>query len=632
MLDAMRQAATGWASKVFLGLLALSFVAWGVTGRTPQYGGGELAEVGNVSVSGFEYSRELNQRLNALRLQLQRGLSMEQANMMGIPESVLQELIARAALRDQAQEYNLGVPDRLVLAAIQDDPAFHIEGKFDRDQFRGQLYRMQLTEAEFVEYVKTQMITRQIATAISGDISPPQLMTEALYKYQTETRTISHIVVDQSAIDPITDPDNETIAKYYEQNKDRYQAPEYRKIGYIALTPDSLSDVLTVSEDDIRASYESRKASEYTTPERRQFHQIRYSSKDEAEAAAKLLNEGRNFEDLLAARNLTLSDTDIGLKSRPEIIDPDIATAVFGAALNAIVPVIDASLGPAIIRVGEVEPETVTPLQDVADKIREKLAERGSREQISNLYDEIENERGTGATLEEVASSLGLNYHIVDAIARDGSVPKNAAAAEIPGQLQVVADAFLSDVGVENNPVRIGNNQNVFYEVLGVTETRPLTEAEARDDVVEDWKREETSAKVGERAKALHERMKAGASLDEIAVELGTVVQKSENVRRSAASSSLSRNAVAQAFAGQNGHIANADGIVPPARILLKVDQVTVPAFLAETEDAKQIASQLEDSLRIDFLQAYQTKLLASREPTVNQALFDQITGRIQTP
>ena len=610
MLDAMRQAATGWVAKVLLGLLALSFVAWGISGRVPGYGSGEVAMVGNVPVTAREFSIRLEERMRALGRQLQRGFSMEQANALGLPESVLQELVARAALRDQALQYNLGVSDERVAQAISDDPSFQVDGRFNRENFRYLLRNLNMTEAQYVEELRSQIVTNQIASAITGDIAPPQLLTKALYKYRTETRTFSHVTVGASAIDPVGEPDDATIAKYFEQNKARYQAPEYRKLGYIALTSDSIKNTSAVTEEDIAADYARLKDKEYTTPERRQFNQIRYASKEEAEAAAKLLAEGKAFEDLLAARNMTLEASDIGLKTRPEIIDPDIAAAVFDAQLNAVIPVIDASLGPAIVRVGRIEQATVTPLDEVKDKIRQKLADRASRDQIGQLYDEIENERGVGAKLEDVASTLGLKYEIVEAIARDGSVPRNAPAPGIPGQSEVLSDAFQSDIDVENNPVRIGNNRYIFYEVLAITEARPLTAEEARLDVIADWKREETTARVGERATALFERLKAGASLEDIAAEIGAEVRKSENVRRAGTPEGLSRNAVDQGFAGQDGHLANADGAVAPDRILLRVDQVSIPAFLAETEDAQAITSQLESSLQVDLLQAYQTKLL----------------------
>ncbi len=630
MLDAMRQAATGWVSKVLLGLLALSFVAWGITGRQAGNTGGQVAQVGDVPISTQSFSRELERQIDGFRQQLQRGISLEQANALGIPERTLDTLIAQAALDDQALDYNLGVSDQGISDAIAKDPSFQVGGRFDRDVFRDALSRRSLTERQYINDLRSQIIRNQLATAIIGEVDPPQLLTETLYKYRAEIRDISYIRIDNTLIDPIGDPDQDVLKSFFEQNKDRYQAPEYRKLGYIALTPDVITDPANITDEQVSENYERRKARDFTSIARRQFHQIRYPSKEEAQAAAGMIADGKSFDDLLAAKNMTLAAADIGLKSKPEIIDADVAEAVFSAKLNDVVPVIEAGLGPAIVRVGKIEPETVTPLSEVADKIRGALAAREAVRRVTELYDEIENERGAGSTLPEAAQTLKLDYTVVDAIAADGSRPAGSPADEFPGQRDVARDAFLSDVEVENNPVRIGNNSYVFYEVLGIEPARPLTLEEAKDDVVADWKREETSTRVGDRATSLFERLKNGESLEDIGVEIGVLVKLRDNLRRNAAPDGLGRNAVAQAFAGPAGHTANAEADIAPDRILIRVDKVSVPDFAADSADAKAVDAQLQRSLQLDLLRAYETKLLASRPASVNQLAFDQITGRVE--
>ena len=629
MLDALRQAASGIVAKVLLALLALSFIAWGVTGRTGGFATSQIAEVGDVPVTIQSFNRELEVQMQTVSRQLQRGISIEQANSLGIPERVLQKLVSQAALDDQARDYNLGVPDARVVQAITEDPSFQSGGNFSREIFQRALQNQRMTEADYVKLLKSEIIRGQLATAITGEVTPPKLLVEALYKYRTETRNVSYITIDQSTIEPIGDPELSVLETYFEQNKERFRAPEYRKLGYVELSPDAIMDSAAVTDDEIRKDYESRKARDFTTPERRQFYQIRYATKEEAEAAARSLQEGKSFDDLLAARNMTLQSADIGLKAKPEIIDPDIADAVFQAAEGAVVPILDASLGPAIIRVGRIEAQKVTPLEDVSDKIRNALAERAAVDRIVDLYDEIENQRGTGASLKEAADSLGLAYKVIDAVGRDGEVPKGSEKVEILGHLEVVRDAFESDVGLENNPIRVGNNRYVFYEVLGVTDARSLTLEEARDDVIAAWKREETSARVGERARELFERIKSGEDLEAVGLEIGVLVKLQDGVRRNSRIEGLSANAIAQAFAGPNGHVANAEGVTPPDRILLRVDEVTVPEFNADSEDAKAVEAQLARTLRPDLLRAYETKLIDSRPPNINMQIFNQITRRV---
>ncbi len=87
---------------------------------------------------------------------------------------------------------------------------------------------------------------------------------------------------------------------------------------------------------------------------------------------------------------------------------------------------------------------------------------------------------------------------------------------------------------------------------------------------------------------------------------------------------------ISQAFAGPEGHVANADG-AGPARILLKVDHVTAPAFFAEAADVNAIQSQLSDALQKDLLTTYDQQILATRTTTINNAAYQQLTGQAQT-
>jgi peptidyl-prolyl cis-trans isomerase D len=104
-----------------------------------------------------------------------------------------------------------------------------------------------------------------------------------------------------------------------------------------------------------------------------------------------------------------------------------------------------------------------------------------------------------------------------------------------------------------------------------------------------------------------------------------------EQVKRGAAPPGLSANAAEQAFAGPEGHVANAESDKPPGRILVKVDKVVVPAFFAEAADAQAIRQQLATAIRNDVLQTYNRQLLQARETRVNNAALAQLTNTVQT-
>ncbi len=624
MLDSIRKASGGLTAKIFLGILVLSFLFWGISSQFFGYGTGTVARVGDAEVTAQEFNTALRQRMLDLGRRIGRGVSLEQARAMGLPQQVLSELVAEAALNDQAGRFNLGVSEDRLAQAIADDPSFRgVGGSFDRQRFQGILRNLGINEDTFIGQVRDRIVRRQLATAIAGDVKAPSAMVEAYYRYGNETRTISYITLDESFAGTITDPGDAALKEYFDQNKDIFGAPEYRVLGYVSLQPEALADPASVADTDVRASYDARIA-EFTRAERRRILQIRYDTTEEAQSALDALGAGGTFTDLLAAKNLSESDVDLGLKTRAEIIDQRVAEEAFGGPANSLIKVLDAALGPAVIKITQVEDGSVDPFEAVSDQLRTELAQRDAADAILDMYDKIEDDRAGGATLAEIGGKIGLDYKTIGGVASDGGMRGGASSVGIPGFAAMVADAYQSDVGVENDPVRAGEDAWTFYEVLEIVPARDQALEEVRTEALAAWRLEETAASLGERAEALTDRLKGGETMAEIAAELGTTVSIAESLKRQG-ESPLSNNARAQAFAGPLGHVANSEGDTAPTRILLKVDNVTAPAFFGESSDAKTIRTQLEQSLTTDILQAYNSDLMQTRDPFINNAVYSQL-------
>ena len=136
--------------------------------------------------------------------------------------------------------------------------------------------------------------------------------------------------------------------------------------------------------------------------------------------------------------------------------------------------------------------------------------------------------------------------------------------------------------------MRGGGESWVFFDVLEIIPARDRTLDEVRNEASLAWTEKETADRIAELADSLFDKLKSGATLASVAAEIKKQVQTAEGVKRSGSQPSLSDNAISQAFAGPEGHVANADGI-GDARILLKVDKVTAPAFFADAADSKAI-------------------------------------------
>ena len=632
MLDAMRQAAGGTVAKILLGLLVVSFAIWGVSGELGGIGANTLARVGSQEVTALEFDSALRQRIEQLSRQSGTSITMEQAEAVGIGQQVLGELLSAAALDDQAANYNLGVSDDKLAARILTDPVFQgPDGQFDRERFRLILQNAGLREDNYVSTFRRSIAREQLAEAVAGKIETPQPMVEAYYRYQGETRSLSGVTVDAGVIGLIEEPTPEALQAYFDSNVAAFRAPEYRTLDVIVLRHDTLADPASVSDEAVAAEYERRQR-DFTVPERRQVEEIRFPSAEALAAAKTQADGGTSFEAIAEAQGLSPADIDLGLKTMAEIIDQTVAEAAFAGAVNDVIAVSDGVLGPALIRVAAVEPGGTTPLAELSDRLRTELAARQADERIVALYDSIEDERAAGGTMAEVAARVDVPHQTIPAVARDGSVPEGAVPVDLPGLATVLADAFDSDVGIENDPVRTGDGGYVFYEVMEVIPARDRTLDEARDAVAAAWRAAETTDRIATRADELFQRLQAGASMDEIATSLGRNVVRADNITRgSQPPAGFSRNALAQAFAGPEGHLANAEADTPPARILVKVEGVTAPAFFAEAETARAVQTELASALERDVLATYNSQLLQSAKTSVNSAIYAQITGSSQS-
>lgn len=617
MLTGMRQAAESKVAKVLLPLLVLSFLVWGV-GGFQGYGAGTVATVGDTEVTVDEFARALDQA----------SRSAQQAGQQPDPQQILSGLMIGAALDDVANDYNLGVSDDRVARTIAENPAFHGGGGgFDHDRFAALLQNARIDRDVFVQDTRQGLVRTQIVDSIGAGFSAPRPVVEAIYRLQNEERTISYFTVDESAIDPVGDPSASLLQTYFDDNKGSFRAPEYRKLALLMLDPAAIADPAAVSEEEVAAEYERRKAS-FTRPERRRLEQIRFASAAAANEAVAAIQSGKDFMTVAAENGLAPTDIDQGLKTKAEILDPAVATAAFAAEPDRSVAVTEGAIEPVVIRVTAIEPGSVTPLAEVEARLRQDIAARSARDRIEALYDAVEDERAAGATLAEAADKLKLPYRVVDAVSADLKTPAGATISDLPNGTAVVREAYDSDVGVENSPIRNGDGW-VFFDVLDITPERDRTLDEVRDEVALAWRAEETRKRIAERAEALFDRLRNGTPPAALAAEIGKSVAVIEQLKRGAPPAGLTQNAAAQAFAGPEGHVANAEG-TESSRILLRVDGVVAPAFFPEAAGVDAVESRLADSLRDEVVATFNLQLLDGRATSINNNVYQQVTGQLQ--
>src|SRR5258706_13753711 len=145
----------------------------------------------------------------------------------------------------------------------------------------------------------------------------------------------------------------------------------------------------------------------------------------------------------------------------------------------------------------------------------------------------MEDERGGGASVIDAAQKLGLAAVTVDAVDRSGRLPSGQLASNIPRGLDVVSQAFNSDVGVDNDPIQF-NGGYVWYDVLGITPSRERGLDEVKDQVEAKWREDQISEKLRAKATEMVQKLEQGATLAAEASTIGAKVETATGLRRDA--------------------------------------------------------------------------------------------------
>lgn len=626
----MRKASSNWLGKtvmsVMFGILIISFGVWGIADIFKGFGQSSLAKIGSTEITTEQFRNLFTDRLQQIGRRFGRPLTTEQARQFGLDRQVLQDVIADAAIDETTRRMGLGQSDADIVRAIQNDPNFKgLDGKFEHERFVQIIRQAGYTEQRYIAEQRKTALRRQLTGTIVAGIEPPKTQVEALVRFQNEQRSANYVRLTAAQAGTIDAPSPEALATYFEDRKQLFRAPEYRKIAMLALTPDDIAKWITVSDEDAKKIFEQRRE-RYATPEKRQVLQIPFPNADEAKAASDRIKAGTSFEDIAKERNLTTADIDLGTVAKSSIGDSALANAAFALAPDAVSEPVKGTLITALLKVTKVEPGTNPTFESVAPTIKREIALERARTQMQDLHNKIEDERGGGANIAEAAQKLGLNATTIEAVDRSGRGLDGKPVTGLPQGIDVVSPAFASNIGVENEPIQY-NGGELWFDVLGVTPSRDRALDEVKDQVETRWKDEQISTRLRAKAAEMVGKIEKGATLETEAAAAGVKVETAKLFKRDGEAKDVPERLVAAAFRTPKDGVGQTEGNGASEWVVFKVTDIVVPPVDLASEDVKKLTENLRRAEMEEQLGAYIAKLETDIGVTINQNAFAVATG-----
>lgn len=632
MLRGMRKASSNWLGKtimaVVMGVLIISFGVWGIADIFRGFGQSTVAKVGHTEISLNEFRQIYTDRLQQIGRQLGRPLTPEQARTFGLDREVLQQTLAEAALDEEARRLGLGQSDDQIRQLIMNDPNFKgVDGNFDPNRFQAMIRNFGYTEQRYVSEQRKVSLRRQITGTIGAGVEPPKAMLDVATRFQNEQRAIEFVKLEAAQAGQIDAPSPEALAAYFEDHKVQFRAPEYRKIAFVVISPEEIGKWTEVSDEDAKKLFDQRK-DRLGKPEKRELQQIVFPNLADAQAARERLVGGLSFEDLGKARGLSPSDVDLGLVTKSSL-DPAIADAVFALPVGEISQPIQGRLGISIVKVDKIEPAVEANYASVAGDLKREIATERARVKVAELRDKMEDERGAGTSVIDAAKKLGLKPVTVDAIDRSGRAPDGQPVASIPQGLDVVSQAFSSDVGVDNDPISFRGGY-VWYDVLSITPSHDRNLDEVRDQVEARWREDQIAAKLKTKATEMVQKLEAGGKLADEAAAIGAKVETASGFKRDDSPAGVPANVVAAAFRTAKDGVGQATAGGGSEVIVFRVTDIVDPPVDTASEAFKRLKDSLDRALTDEQVASYVNKLETDIGTTINQAAFAQVTGANQ--
>jgi peptidyl-prolyl cis-trans isomerase D len=387
----------------------------------------------------------------------------------------------------------------------------------------------------------------------------------------------------------------------------------------LEVSPEDLTGEVSVSDDEIKQTYEGQKA-QYSTPDTREVEQVVVQDKAVADKIEAAVKSGTAFKD--AAKQITNGDPVVLGKVTKDKLPAEIADKVFELKTEGVTEPLTSPFGLHVVHVISAQVGSIKPLDEVKDQIKHQIAVSKATESLDSLVQQLEDTLAGGSTLDESATKLKLKAKKVDAVDSAGKDPKGADTGLSHAAVTLV---FNTDSGNLSPVAPTASGSYIVAQVSGVTPPADRPFADIKAKLTTDWMADAQAKAATEKAKAIADKVKTGGDLNAEATALGLTVKKSASFGRANGdpANAISPGFAAALFALKLNETGVGDSKDGPA--VAKVTSIIPPDPKAHPDDVAQASLQLTNDIRNDLGAEFGEALRQELKPQVNEDIVNSL-------
>jgi len=403
MLRILREHASSWMLKAILILVALSFVLF--FGGYAYFKDKKVtyaAKVNEVTIEWREYNDAFQNAIKQYREALGPSYSEKMIEELGLKDKILDNLIAKVLILQEAKRLGLSIPDGELRGAIESVPAFQVNGQFDKRSYERFLRLSRLTPEEFEQSQRESLLLSKAVSLIkmnSGKVSDEEALETYLFENERIDLTFLKIIPD--SFKGQVNANEIEIKDAYQKHQEEFRIPAFVQIQYLLFRPSDFEIKVQVSSDEIKRYYDSRKDT-FKIPKQVRVKDILIKVGAE-DSSNKIEEKKKKAEEILEKAKKTkdfgslakqYSESDMASKGgdlgwiQKGTMGEQIESILFSMKAGEVSGVLAARDGFHILKIEEVKEEKQKSFEEVKDQIFQVLKKEKGKTEASRKADD----------------------------------------------------------------------------------------------------------------------------------------------------------------------------------------------------------------------------------------------------
>ena len=400
-----------------------------------------VADVGGMSITKGEYDKAFERQRQAYERMYQGRLDPAVLRSLGLEQQTRDGLVSQRVLALEAKRLGLRVDDDTVARRLATLPEYQENGRFlGGPELKRRLEMQGVSVEEFEEALRQRIMAEQLEALVTDGVSVTPAEAEQEFRRRTEQVKLEYVLADASKFREGQSVSDEEVKARFDSAKETYRLPERRILSYVLADATALTARVSVTDNEIEAYYrghrdefkqEEEVCASHILIKLKQGDQAKEGHADDeakkiAQGVLDQVKAGKDFAELAKKssedQGSAAQGGSLGCFGRGRMV-PEFENAAFSLGAGETSDLVKSPFGYHVIRVTEHKEETVAPLTQVKDRIRQTMLADRARALAEEKMRGMSEALRRGKTLEEAARDEGLSVQKSPPLERGKPVP-----------------------------------------------------------------------------------------------------------------------------------------------------------------------------------------------------------------